>query len=153
MISLPKPRPAIPFRTKPKRLPERKSMTIALGLMALDGIVLAADSELSAGDFKLSGQKVFAVGYRPMMGGAVDKEAAHSCGVTGTGTVSYIEAVKERLFRNYSQTHDGERNFEKAFEQVVSEFYKEHVVPFLDYQTVECPDFFADYWYRTKLSW
>ena len=52
MISPPKPLPRHTPRPKPQRLPERKRMTICIGIVASDGVVIAADREESSGDFK-----------------------------------------------------------------------------------------------------
>src|SRR5258708_636501 len=72
---LPRPRP------KPERLGERKRMTIALGILASDGIVLAADTQETAGYFK---------GFALKIHSAMTKTNIHSnvnsaLAITGSG--------------------------------------------------------------------
>jgi len=46
---MPRPRQPVPaprpFRPKPRQLPQRKRMTIAVGVLARTGVVIAADSQ------------------------------------------------------------------------------------------------------------
>lgn len=47
------------FKPQPGRLSKRRPMTIALGFVHRGGVVLCADTELTAGERKLHGSKIF----------------------------------------------------------------------------------------------
>src|SRR5260370_16462518 len=67
------------------RNPRSMSMTIALGILTPDAVVIGADTEQTWGYLKTSGTKVFT------------KEAHGAIAVTGSGTTGYIEAFSQEL--------------------------------------------------------
>src|SRR5688500_20129682 len=78
-ISIPKP--------LKKRTPEVKRMTIAVGIIASDGIVIAADTEESYGSTaKISGNKI-------LLRSSADGDMA----ISGSGNAYYIDAVAQEL--------------------------------------------------------
>jgi 20S proteasome alpha/beta subunit len=52
------PKPPRPFQPKPRRLPERKRMTLIAALPYQDGVVIAADSLEAVGDYKVGVDKI-----------------------------------------------------------------------------------------------
>lgn len=115
-------------------------MTIALGLVAVDGLVLASDSEHSVGDyFKTSGQKVFFRSTQPM-GSSKDKFLPHGVGVTGSGTTAYIEAMQQNLIETYQKLYDeGMGDLESAFAKSLRDFYADNIFPFANHPYEDRP--------------
>src|SRR5207244_127587 len=111
----------------PERLPQRKAMTIALGLLAGDGIVLAADGQLTAGDWKLAHGKIWRSSHRvqPLDGPPV----VGSLVMTGAGGIATLEAMWEALS---PALHDAPaiETLEEHLKTRLRQFYKEHIIPF-----------------------
>jgi hypothetical protein len=121
----PFPKPTI----KPKRLPRRKRMTIAIGIKARDGLVVGADSEESTGFLKSSQQKLMPL-YLGMQVGSNPSPPTGVCVFTGAGDGGYIDAITEDLMEIlYDQTLHGHL-LKKALGKRLKEFYKDHVIPF-----------------------
>ncbi len=119
------PRPA------PKRLPHRKTMTIAVGLLATNGVVLASDSQLTYGTFaKSEAGKIMAVS-QPGVG---------AFALTGaTERMGYLSAIGEILAKDF-ETNLGTADKATSalrFADLVREFHMRHVVPFPDVPSVE----------------
>jgi 20S proteasome alpha/beta subunit len=128
----------LPVLPPPKpRIPERRQVTVAIGLMADDGLVIAADSEQTGGDFlKTPGAKVFASSVEPVDGGPVKAFA-----VTGSGDVGYLGSVTQSLTRAFQNNNDAPEDvLEPIFADVVLGFYRKHVLPFGIYPANERPD-------------
>src|SRR5438046_2919326 len=85
MIPFPKPLKHGPA-LKVRRLPERKRMTIAVGLDALGGIVMAADT-LELGYLKTSSSK-FHIAARSDHG---------AIAISGAGTAGYLDAIAQEI--------------------------------------------------------
>ena len=80
-LGYPRPKPPRPLLPKPRRLLQGKHMTIALGILATDGIVLAADTEMSWGNArKTEGAKI-----------AVVEQAGIA--IAGAGDVGLMDAL------------------------------------------------------------
>src|SRR5690349_1924569 len=88
MLKLKPPRPYFP--PKPRRLPERKHMTIALGMTSIGGFVLATDSQETFGPFKTDQRKIISTQVRRYGYSA-------ACAVAGAGHAAYIEAFSRHL--------------------------------------------------------
>jgi hypothetical protein len=107
-------------------------MTIALGIIARDGLVVAADSEESSGYLKTDELKILTV-----MG-------SHSSGaglITGAGTSDYIDALKydiADLFLDHPELND--KALQRALGQFLKQFYEDHVIPFAVYPEDDRPD-------------
>ena len=116
------PRPVL------KRLPTRKDMTIAVGLIANGGVVLAADTQLTDA---LSGK---GQSGKIMAAGRSDPEREHTgvCAVTGaTNNFDFIHGLGDELWKDFLETIDGadkETTFER-FEGIVYSFYGRHILP------------------------
>ena len=95
-------------------------MTIALGVLAKDGVVLAADTELTWGYLKTSGEKIWTTEAK---GGAL--------AITGAGLGGYLEAVSQRLIDDFRSLHKpmaGER-VKRRFEKILAAFHQAYVLP------------------------
>jgi hypothetical protein len=105
-------------------------MTIAIGILAADSIVLATDTEESIpGYMKLHQYKT--------RGGA---KGTRGCLIAGAGSANYIDTVSDELIETFFSESEDEK-VGPAFNRVVAEFYQMRVVPFAQYPAVERPDF------------
>ena len=111
-------------------------MTIAIGVLAQDGIVVAADTQVGITDYlKMSFGKI-AFGRRT---GSVSSGFA----VTGAGNSAYLEAVRQievESFLDLDAAFDME-DLESRMGERIEDFYSRHVVPFSSYPSNERPDF------------
>lgn len=94
-------------------------MTIALGILAKDGIVIAADTLESIGDAKTQGRKIFTR--------LIPKQGRGFCG-TGAGGAVYLDALLQRLAHDgFWKAHDHE-SMRANMDQVLFDFYDKHVL-------------------------
>jgi 20S proteasome alpha/beta subunit len=118
---LPHPRPPTP---KPSSLPKKKHVTIALGLVAHGGFVLAADTQETAGDFKVDQPKI--------LSGNVSGNLWHGgCAIAGAGHGGYIDAIGQQLLERFM--HDDKMRpdqWPRVVEDILQRFYAKHVIPF-----------------------
>ena len=122
-------------------------MTIAIGVLARDGLVIAADTEESDGFLKTTTSKVKlnirlqadqVAAHLP--GGAVARSTA-VCAVTGAGTSSLIESLGDRLVRTGTEFADqSDDAVLGAIQSVLEPFHRDHVVPFSGWPLQERPD-------------
>lgn len=102
------------------------SMTIALGVMASTGMVIASDSEVSADMTRITGQKIF----------VFDDDDGGRVIVTGSGNTHYLQNAAQRvgqIFRDNSKDHVDD--LEATFQAWLEDFYETHVLPFQGDQT------------------
>ena len=113
--------PPRPYPRHLWRLPERKHMTIALGILAADGIVIAADTQESfgIGGAKYSSYKIFSQIVR-------DEQRAISA--TGAGWASYLDAIHQELAAAFVAERMPAQA-EARMRLKVREFYDAHIVP------------------------
>jgi 20S proteasome alpha/beta subunit len=133
-------RPRIrPYSSQPKsqqeikRLPERKRMTIAIGLTCSGGVVIAADTEESAGypgDIKASGSKI----------ANISSPACGALAISGSGTAGYLDSIAEELCKSFIEEGqpDGPyteptelTSFDQThsnFRRILDDFYTKHVL-------------------------
>jgi 20S proteasome alpha/beta subunit len=117
-----------------KRLPERKRMTIAVGLIAKDGLVIGADTEESggyAGDTKVSGHKIL---VRAKRGSAM--------AVTGSGEAGYLDAVAEELETAFLKSPPA--NMKRRLNGAFKSFYEEHIMKLYQYSKFNQPSYSPD---------
>jgi 20S proteasome alpha/beta subunit len=95
-------------------------MTIALGVLASDGVVLAADTEYTWGYLKTSGEKIWTA------------EADGAMAVTGAGASDYLEAISQQLLAAFagSGRKVSVAGLERKFTRVLAAFHEKHVIPF-----------------------
>lgn len=108
-------------------------MTIALGLIAREGIVIAADRQETEGEHKKAQSKIESLWALPV--GALL--------VSGAGNGPYIDTMTERLRYSFGTTQSKEypKGMTDEFRTVHSAFYTEAVLPFAQYQPYERPDY------------
>src|ERR1039457_3320531 len=97
------PKPSI-RRTPPTRLPRRKSVTIALGVIGPFGIVIAADSEegtLNAGDLKSTANKIS--GHSILKPQGIKPLLRKSIVISGAGDSGYLAAIKQHIIDDFSK--------------------------------------------------
>jgi hypothetical protein len=103
-----------------------RKVTIALGILATDGIVIAADRQIGVSQYmKLSQGKIaFAKSVKDGKGA--------SFAIAGAGTVSYLEAFSQ-LEMDKFHSHAGldMAEYSKTIQDGFDEFYRRHVEPFM----------------------
>ncbi len=119
-------------------------MTIAIALSAHNGVVVAADTQESTGDYMKGAKGKMACYY------ARDKDWVESCIVAGAGDSGYVQALIEELGQTYQaadpnmQIHSMEKksppSLQSEFRDCVKKFYKEHIIPFAAYPERKRPD-------------
>jgi hypothetical protein len=100
-------------------------MTIALGILARDGAVLAADTEEVsgyAGGIKNSSQKIMTA-----MCGAIAGEPQLAQAISGAGSGTYLDAIMPKVLRTLPVSPYDPDEAERAIESRLSKFYKQHV--------------------------
>jgi len=122
----PKPRP----RPRPRRLPERKRpMTVAVGFQCKDGIVLAADREISTPSVKVDGPKAW---YHRF-----PADATHPVlrvGIVGAGDYAFIRYASELIDRSLRLMVDtnGAPTVDDAasvIQDVINHVHHDHLYP------------------------
>jgi 20S proteasome alpha/beta subunit len=109
-------------------------MTIALGIVATDGIVLAADTEDSYGTTAKVAQSKIGFAYHKIAGG--------TCAVTGAGGGLYIDAVTAELLDAYlGKGEVSRKRLEPILRDVLHRFHALHVIPFGQYPSEDRPSF------------
>ncbi len=124
------PKPPRPFPPQPRRLPERKRMTIALGILATDGVVIAADTQEGSGypgGTKTSGHKIMS---RNMIGqfapsGVVRERSIAS---TGAGWSGHLDAFHQNVIDGFEVCRNPSLG-DRAIKDTVYDFYQRHILP------------------------
>ena len=123
-------------------------MTIAIGLMAEDGIVVAADTQESTGGL-LKGDKQKMVSF----GGAIGQDAKSvregGCVIAGAGDSGHTRALIDQLgflfmvngdLQVMTLANDKTLSLVGEFRTCLRSFYKEHIIPFASFPRRERPD-------------
>jgi hypothetical protein len=109
------------------RPPKAKRMTICIGLLASDGIVIAADSQESDQYYKRSQRKIL-----PFLGGVQlgsdPKPPSMACAYTGAGEAGYIDAFFDDVVRN-SSLNPTQQEFESSLGEKLRIFHEQHLFP------------------------
>jgi hypothetical protein len=120
-----------------KSIFKERSVTIALGILANDGIVVATDTQEGtgyAGGLKTGRNKI-----RIGMTGAVAGGHQRSMAVTGAGRTGYLEAMMESIHTCLSDAQSSD-DCQGSVEKRLCEFYSQHVHPFSYLPEGERPD-------------
>lgn len=120
----PKPLAPLQFKPKPGRLPERKRMTIVLGIIATDGIVLAADrEEQHPGFMKVSQSK--------MRVHQVAGKRSGTCLIAGAGnSATHIDAQMEAVLEAFTAHPDAiGAELQECLSAAVGKFHRDHIIP------------------------
>src|SRR5438445_5672612 len=113
-------------------------MTIALGLVGTDGIVVAADTEESYGAIKTDTTKILTV----FCTGADGKPnpVPGACVISSAGDSGYVTSLGEKLAHVFfADTERAEPPLQEAFEDCLAAFYAKHVIPFATFPEDERP--------------
>jgi ATP-dependent protease HslVU (ClpYQ) peptidase subunit len=111
-------------------------VTIALGILADDGVVVAADTQVGVADYLKTGQNKIDFARR-----LEADQQLEALAITGAGPVTYLSHLKQE-FRNLIQpgtpplSAEGLRQYAA---KRIEEFYEKHVLPFSAYG-IERPD-------------
>jgi 20S proteasome alpha/beta subunit len=100
-------------------------MTIALGILATDGVVLAADTEES-----YSGSEAKGTTTKVIYG---ESGTGVSSAVAGAGYAHYVDAIRVELLAEVMAVGPSRGEQKRVIESRVSSFYKQHVKLFLPY--------------------
>jgi 20S proteasome alpha/beta subunit len=109
-------------------------MTIAIGILAPGGFVMAADREQSEGAFKSDQGKI---------AGTWKANPNQSClMISGAGDGSYLDAITDELRHWFKEDKSTElETVKNEMARKNSEFYQEKVIPFSYYPEFERPDY------------
>lgn len=116
-------------------------MTICIGMIASDGLLVAADSEENDGYFKRSQSKIFTaidgVPLGPNMSGP-----SGACAIAGAGHGGYCDALSEQLTNLFLDSKDvvDVHLLGSIFEERIKQFYQDHIIPFAAYPPDERPN-------------
>lgn len=102
-------------------------MTIALGVLTANGIIVGADTEETIGNEKMEALKVNTAISLGLQGGHPSAIA-----VTGAGDSWYLDCIFEELvefFREHETLTVAQ--LESEFCRILKVFYKDHILPFL----------------------
>jgi 20S proteasome alpha/beta subunit len=106
-------------------------MTIALGLVGTDGVVLAADTEESYGEMKNETTKILTA-----FGNGSD-----ACAISGAGNSAYLTSLGGKLAQVFlSDKNLTEPPLLQAFENCTKTFYSDHIIPFVNFPDEERPE-------------
>lgn len=134
----PPPVPRIP-RPVPRRFPPTKSMTIALGILASDGLVLAADTqETIQGYAKFTHGKMGA----SLVSGLGKPENRRACMIAGAGSSPHLHALTALLQRRFTAkpTVSSVDEAESVFAEIIQTFHADHILPYAQYPSIERPE-------------
>lgn len=111
------------FKPKSERLPVRKRMTIAIGILASDGVVIAADREEGDGYLKNDSGKVSQAFKGTVPIGSI--------AITGSGSGPYLDEVARLITEGFCDDAVGtEATVEAGIRKAHRKYYKESVLPF-----------------------
>ena len=135
------PKPPRPFPAKPRRLPERKHMTIALGLIARDGIVFAADTqETTPGYWKHDQGKIWECG-RALL--ETSRGGGAFCLVAGAGHAAHVDGISRALIHRFNAEPylSDPAQVQPALALELEMFHAKYVLPFAAYPHEDRPSF------------
>lgn len=117
---------------KPK-LSRVRRMTIALGILAGGGAVIAADRQETAGNFKSSMGK--------LSGTWVSNRG--TLFVSGAGEAAYIDSLTDEILEWFKKNHNSlnAREVEDELRRHHKKFYREHVLPMSQWAQNDLPDY------------
>lgn len=124
---LPRPKRPVPWGPghKPRPLPLRKPVTIAIGMLAHDGLVIASDTQETSQNFmKTDVAKTRYTYYK-------DERGRSSMIVTGAGRGSYVDALGNELMDWFGDDRsEGIVPVQDEIQRRLRAFYAAHVEPF-----------------------
>jgi 20S proteasome alpha/beta subunit len=104
-------------------------MTICLGILTSDGVVIAADTEESYGVMKVHQPKIMTF-----------DNAAGACAIAGAGDADYIDALSIQLGEVFvRQPRASDQAVLSNVRKQLWTFYRDHVIPFASYPEGDRP--------------
>ncbi|MFQ5662491.1 MAG: hypothetical protein ACE5HL_01495, partial [Terriglobia bacterium] len=101
-------------------------MTIALGMLATDGIVLAADSQETEGYFKGFSLKI----NTAMTHMNIQAKVKSAIGITGAGPAVHLDAIGDKIIKLFHANQYTQINaLESNLAECVRDFYLTHIAP------------------------
>jgi 20S proteasome alpha/beta subunit len=129
------PKPPSLFHKLCERLPQRRRVTICLGIVASDGIIIAADREESYGDFKNDTGKILHT-FR-------GREPIGWIATTGAGSGPELDEVSRLMNDKFCEERQrSDQEFVQA--ELTAEhrtYYKKAILPFALQPYMERPDY------------
>lgn len=102
-------------------------MTICIGMLAHDGIVIAADAQESDQYYKRSQQKILTfLGNIPL--GSNPSQPSMACAFTGSGEGGYVDAFVAEAMLNIP-TDATQKGFQDFLAEKVLRFHEQHLFP------------------------
>lgn len=128
-------KPLLPpvFDRKPRRLPERKPMTIAIGFRFNKGFLVCSDSMYTIGTMKTTGKKIF----RATVG---DERLVFGIAGSVPHGKMFIEKAVPRL-ATIPSTERTKKTMRVRLENALLHFYQKHMFPHPFFQREGGPDF------------
>lgn len=111
---------------------KERGMTIAIGVIATDGIVIATDREENDGYQKIEQGK---------MAGIVHTSTNDSLIVTGDGSGAYVDSISTLLRSKFAQYPQDIDKFALELQQHHKDFYTDYVLPFSNFSATERPEY------------
>lgn len=101
-------------------------MTIAVGLVANDGVVLAADAQETEGYFKGFSLKI----NTAMTHTGIHAKVKSAIGITGAGPSIHLDAISDEIINRFHDNQHKEINaFQSDLAECVRNFYLRHIAP------------------------
>jgi hypothetical protein len=130
-----------------ERLPRRKRVTIAIGLRGQDGIVIAADTQESTGNY-MKGSRTKMMSFASHQIGQPELGSlAGVCVISGAGDSGYVHALTEELGSTFLNNPDlltvinpKQASLQEKFSERLRRFYKDHIIPFASFPSRDRPD-------------
>jgi ATP-dependent protease HslVU (ClpYQ) peptidase subunit len=99
-------------------------MTIALGILASDGIAVAADTQETAGYFKGFALKI----HSAMTQSAFHSSVHSALAITGSGLGTYLDAIAGEIIKEFHKNQDSDvAIFESHLRERIEDFWDRHV--------------------------
>jgi hypothetical protein len=129
------PQPVKHWRYPLKRFKDGR-VTIALGILAKDGLVLAADCQVTSTDFMKLHYGKIAYG-RTGQANSLPAMLA----VTGSGTVSYVDHLQREFIEAFHHSsHESAEAVRRDADGRIEDFQARHVIPFAAYDPHDRPE-------------
>jgi len=117
------------YAWKPK---ENDPVTIAVGILATDGIVVAADTQVGVTEYLKINRGKVAFGVQRSAQNGVSALA-----ITGSGNSHYVEHLQHEFIDG---PHPPVAKAQEYFSERMQQFYRDHIIPFAGYGPAERPD-------------
>jgi hypothetical protein len=127
-------KPILCPRPTPKRLPERKAVTIVIGLLAEDGIVVAADTQETIGSMKIDESKVLVANK------GTKRQKAGALIVSGAGDGGYLDTINQEICDCFLSNKWDKKSFTNSIKRQLKQFHADHIIPFSMLPSHERPE-------------